>query len=672
MMSRWVAPLALGALFVSAPVFAQDLPNLRAESVEGPLEAVAGSEISVQVQISAPGALAAGPFSYRLLLTPNGAVSSGLPIATSAAVSVAAGQTQSFTLAAQIPANVSGRFYLAVEVDPADSVNERNELDNTKVSVDDLRVRAPMPSLVASQPVLETQEGRVGDAVTFRVRVTNQGEVAANVPVALYLRPLGSRPDAQSPSPIVSRSDLELARTPAVVGAGQAVQVELSAAIPAGLSVGDYVVGAFVDPEGTVTETVVLDNLAVASARLNIYEETLELATEALPAASQFVAYFVQLSARGGDGHYTYRLVQSTLPDGLVLQGSGESAGVLSGTPRRSGGYPLQVEVQSRGLTHRRTLQLTVVDSPVELTIVTPELPSGTLSLDYDLPLAAAGGEPPYSWSVSGGRLPPGLDISTDGVISGVPLKDGEFTVEITVRDADGTSVVKVYNISVEAPNVVILTGRVQALPLAEEVNLPIMASGGQEPYGWTALSDAPPGLRLTEDGHLAGTPTQVGRYTFRVQVTDSSEARSQDTGLLQIEVVDAGPFEITTQLLDPGPVRVEYVREVKVEGGIEPITWSFAPGDGLPSGFTLETAGRVATLRGTSVRSVAHGFTLRVVDAAGRQREGTFAIRIDQFTVAPAPGGCTAFGAAEPSSPLILLFGLLAFAYRRRRQTAP
>lgn len=667
--SRWVAPFALGVLLGAAPAAAQDRPNLRAESVQGPLEAVSGSEITVEARISSLGSVAAGSFRYRVLLTPNGAVSAGVPLATSGPVSLQPGQTQTFSLAATIPANVSGRFVLALEVDPSDQVDEGNELDNTRAASDDLRVRAPMASLVATQPVLETSEGRVGDAVSFRVRVTNQGEIAATVPVAVYLRPAGSRTDAQSAAPIVSRADPELARDTVTVGPGQQVQVQLSGAVPTGLAVGDYVVGAFVDPEGSVSETVILDNLAVASARLNVYEDTLEFVTNALPDAAQFVGYYVRLQARGGDGRYLYRLVQSTLPDGLSLSLSGETAGVLSGTPRRSGGYPLQLEVSSRGMTVRRSLQLNVQESPIELTIVTPGMPDGTVSLNYDIPLAAAGGEPPYSWSVSGGRLPPGLDISSDGRISGIPLSDGQFTVEITVKDAEGASVTKVYTLSVEAPNVVILTGRLPALPLSEAIRIPVIASGGQEPYGWTALSDPPPGLELTEDGHLSGTPTRVGHFAFRVQVMDSSEARSADTALLQISVTDAGPFEFTTQLLDPGPVRVEYVREIKLEGGIEPITWRFAPGDGLPSGFSLETEGRVATIRGSSVRSVAHGFTLRATDASGRQREGTFAIRIDQFLVVPGTGGgCSALGGAEGGAPLALLFGLLLVLRRRRR----
>ena len=654
------------ALVATQSAHAQSLPNLRADSLQAPLEAVAGSQISVQVGVSAPGTLTPGAFSYRLLLTPNGAVSSGLEVGSFGPVSLAAGESETFTAEVTIPANASGRFFLAVELDPSNAVLERNELDNTKASSADLFIRAPQPSLVGSQASLGTLEARIGDLVGFELRVSNQGEVAANVPVALYLRPRGSRSAAQPSSPIISRSDAELARTSVSVGPGQTVQVQLSGAVPGGLSVGDYAVGAFIDPEGTVTEGVLIDNLVMASAALNIYEETLEFVTNQLPGATQFLPYFVKIDARGGNGHYTYRLVQSTLPEGLSLSPSGDSAGVISGTPVRFGGYPLTIEVESRGLVQRKSLQLNVADSPLELTIVTPDLPAGTLSLDYDIELAAAGGQPSYTWSVSGGRLPPGLDISTDGVISGVPLKDGEFTIEITVKDADGTVVVREFTITVEAPNVVILTGRVPALPLNEPVDFQVIASGGQEPYGWTALSDPPPGLRLTEDGRLEGTPTQTGRFALRVQVTDSSEASSQDTGLLQIEVADAGVFEMTTQRLDPGPVRVEYVREVRVEGGIEPIEWTLAPGNGLPTDFVLEAEGRIATIRGTSVRSVAHGFTLRATDASGRQREGTFAIRIDQFTAPPVGSGCSATGTS--GSPLFLLFGLLVLGFLRRR----
>jgi large repetitive protein len=49
--------------------------------------------------------------------------------------------------------------------------------------------------------------------------------------------------------------------------------------------------------------------------------------------------------------------------------------------------------------------------------------------------LAASGGIPPYTWSVSDRWLPPGLSLSPSGVISGSPALAGTF--EFTLRAAD-------------------------------------------------------------------------------------------------------------------------------------------------------------------------------------------------------------------------------------------
>jgi len=52
--------------------------------------------------------------------------------------------------------------------------------------------------------------------------------------------------------------------------------------------------------------------------------------------------------------------------------------------------------------------------------------------------LTAAGGQPPYSWSVVSGALPPGLTISPNGVISGTPTTFG--LTSFTVQAADTAS----------------------------------------------------------------------------------------------------------------------------------------------------------------------------------------------------------------------------------------
>jgi hypothetical protein len=82
--------------------------------------------------------------------------------------------------------------------------------------------------------------------------------------------------------------------------------------------------------------------------------------------------------------------------------------------------------------------QLTVKPAPDALAISTTSLPSGTVGVPYNAPVAVSGGLPPYSGTITG--LPAGL--SFDGLnITGTPTASVVSTVTITINDALGHSV---------------------------------------------------------------------------------------------------------------------------------------------------------------------------------------------------------------------------------------
>ena len=71
------------------------------------------------------------------------------------------------------------------------------------------------------------------------------------------------------------------------------------------------------------------------------------------------------------------------------------------------------------------------------LTISTSSLPNATVGIAYSQTLAATGGEPPYTWSISG-SLPAGLNLNAStGVISGTPTTESldSFTVSVTATN---------------------------------------------------------------------------------------------------------------------------------------------------------------------------------------------------------------------------------------------
>ena len=86
------------------------------------------------------------------------------------------------------------------------------------------------------------------------------------------------------------------------------------------------------------------------------------------------------------------------------------TTGVISGTPTRTGTSNFTARVtDAKG--HRaapKRLSLTIGAAPVPPTITTTSLPNGTQNAVYNRTLAAAGGQVPYSWSLSAGSLPAG------------------------------------------------------------------------------------------------------------------------------------------------------------------------------------------------------------------------------------------------------------------------
>ena len=149
--------------------------------------------------------------------------------------------------------------------------------------------------------------------------------------------------------------------------------------------------------------------------------------TEELPDATSGAAYTAPLAASGGRAPYTW--TATGLPTGLAVSGQ-----QVTGTPTVTGTFTVDVEVtDAEGGTEQEELDLVVA---VPAVVITTGEPADTrAAVPYASPLAATGGTPPYSWTVSG--LPTGLVLSgTD--IAGTPTEVGVHTVEVTVEDSVG------------------------------------------------------------------------------------------------------------------------------------------------------------------------------------------------------------------------------------------
>ncbi|MBX7245336.1 MAG: putative Ig domain-containing protein [Candidatus Sumerlaeaceae bacterium] len=82
----------------------------------------------------------------------------------------------------------------------------------------------------------------------------------------------------------------------------------------------------------------------------------------------------------------------------------------------------------------------TAVTSPNRVSINTCGVPKGTRGTPYSRTMRASYGATSYTWSQPSGTLPPGLSLSSGGVLSGTPTVAGSFTFTIQVTDGAATT----------------------------------------------------------------------------------------------------------------------------------------------------------------------------------------------------------------------------------------
>ncbi|MFN7933993.1 MAG: putative Ig domain-containing protein [Bryobacteraceae bacterium] len=376
-----------------------------------------------------------------------------------------------------------------------------------------------------------------------------------------------------------------------------------------------------------------------------IVNQTITIAPLTIPNGSVGTPYTQTFSATGGLAPFVY--IISVNPPGLTLN---STTGVLSGIPTQTGVFEFTVRASDiAGQLGLRSYTLTVVAS---LQITTSNLADAVERTPYSQTLLATGGVPPYSWRVSAGTLPDGLQLNAStGVISGTPFVASTPQITVEASDATGARATRSLTLNVLPAVSVQTTGTLTNGVVGTAYSVNLAARGGTTPYRWRIRDGAlPDGLQLTaESGLISGTPTRAGRFPATVEVTDAANLSASGEIIINI---NAPLLRITSAATLPGATAgVNYLFTATATGGTPPYRWSL---NGAPAGLTVnETSGAIS---GRVTNAGSFEFTIRVTDNAQvvSTQNVTLAVALPPAPAVTITGLPTAGGAGQQVSPRV------------------
>lgn len=171
--------------------------------------------------------------------------------------------------------------------------------------------------------------------------------------------------------------------------------------------------------------------------------------------------------------------------------------------------------------------------------------PAGTLCTLYATQLSTTGGVAPYTYRLASGELPPGLYLTSNGSILGIPSQTGTFPFSVLVTDRNGCPDRKSFSITVSCslaswsfslPESTVgdsFIGYVESIDSCGAASIYAIVSGS-----------LPPGLSLNLNGTVTGTLAPNGSadkiFDFVVESTSPEGCKSQQA--FSIRVLDPVP----------------------------------------------------------------------------------------------------------------------------------
>ncbi len=249
---------------------------------------------------------------------------------------------------------------------------------------------------------------------------------------------------------------------------------------------------------------------------------TLAIRSSTLPTATINEPYSAAIAVTGGTAPYICSVQTGTLPKGLQLNGC-----AIKGTPEAATKFAGTIAVSDASApVQQATAQVTLPLQSV-LSMDSTSLPTPTVNKAYTAQVKILGAIGSVVCQIAAGAIPAGLSFDPNTCsFSGTPTVAGSASFTLAATDDNADSLQAPVVLKVRATPLKVLTASLPNPVKDAAYSQAIQISGGVAPYHFSLASgNLAKGLNLSQDGVIAGTPTDAGATSFTLQVTDSEDA---------------------------------------------------------------------------------------------------------------------------------------------------
>jgi uncharacterized protein YhjY with autotransporter beta-barrel domain len=339
-----------------------------------------------------------------------------------------------------------------------------------------------------------------------------------------------------------------------------------------------------------------------------------------IPGGTVGSGYSQFITASGGTGPYTYSISTGALPPGFTLN---TNTGLTGGTPTAGGTFTFGVKAvdstTGTGAPFSHVAGYSLVIAAPTITVSPTTLTTLTQTVATNQTISASGGTGPFTFAVTGGTLPAGLNLSTAGALTGAPTGTGAYSFTVTATDSStGTGPYtgsRTYSgtISAGVPVTAAKSATV-TYDTATPIDLTASITGGAA-NSVTVTSGPSHGSTSVSGLTVTYTPTTgyAGPDSFTYTATGPG---GTSTPPATVSITVSSPTVSLSPTTLPTPqVGAAYSQTLTGTGGQAPYSSFTVTAGTLPAGLSLNSA--TGALTGTPTAAGSFSFTVSTTDSS-------------------------------------------------------